>query len=106
MEIAVIADEHSATAFRLAGVRRVYDDRSGADRLQSLLAEGALGMLIVTERVADQHRKAIDDHKASKRIAPIVVEVPDVNGPIKRDVDPIRELIRRAIGADVTARQE
>jgi len=104
MEIVVIADEHSATAFRLAGVRRVYEAGNGALDLHGLLAEDAVGMVIVTERVADENRKTIDDHKASKRITPIVVEVPDVSGPIERQVDPIRELIRRAIGADVTAK--
>jgi vacuolar-type H+-ATPase subunit F/Vma7 len=34
-------------------------------------------------------------------MTPIVVEVPDVSGPVEREVDPIRELIKRAIGADV-----
>ena len=105
MELVVIADEHSATAFRLAGVQRVYESGSGTDNLHSLLAEETVGMVIVTERVADENRKIIDDHKVSKRITPIVVEVPDVNGPIEREVDPIRELIRRAIGADVTAKK-
>lgn len=104
MEIVVIADEHSATAFRLAGVRRVYEAGTSEANLQALLVEDAVGMVIVTERVADQNRNTIDDHKASKRITPIVVEIPDVNGPLEREVDPIRELIRRAIGADVTAK--
>jgi len=103
MELVVIADEHTATAFRLAGVRRVYDAGAGEEQLQSLLGEDGLGMMIVTERVADQHRRIIDDHKASRRMTPIVVEVPDVEGPVEREIDPIRELIRRAIGADVTA---
>lgn len=103
MELVVIADEHSATAFRLAGVQRVYESGSGEQDLKTLLAEETVGMVVVTERIADENREIIDDHKASKRITPIVVEVPDVNGPIEREVDPIRELIRRAIGADVTA---
>jgi len=105
MDIAVIADEHSATAFRLAGLRRVYDGSADEDTLQALLGDDGVGMVIVTERIADSHRQTIDAHKASKRVAPIVVEVPDVNGPMERAVDPIRELIRRAIGADVTAQK-
>ena len=104
MELVVIADEHSAAAFRLAGVQRVYESVSAQENLPALLAEETVGLVIVTERVADEHRKIIDDHKASKRITPIVVEVPDVNGPVEREIDPIRELIRRAIGADVTAK--
>jgi len=104
MELVVVAEEHTATAFRLAGVRRVYDAGAGEEQLQGLLAEDGVGMVIVTERAADRHRRIIDEHKASKRITPIVVEVPDVGGPVQRDVDPIRELIRRAIGADVTAK--
>jgi V/A-type H+-transporting ATPase subunit F len=103
MELVVIADKHSATAFRLAGVQRVYEAGADEENLKALLAEETVGMVIVTERVADENRKIIDDHKASKRITPIVVEVPDVQGPVEREIDPIRELIRRAIGADVTA---
>lgn len=104
MELVVVADEHTATAFRLAGVRRVYDAGAAEEQLQDLLAEDGLGMMIVTERVADRHRRMIDDHKASRRMTPIVVEVPDIAGPVERAVDPISELIRRAIGADVTAK--
>ncbi len=102
MNIAVIGDQHTLTAFRLAGIKKIYTAESGRDNLRTILDDASLGVLIVTERFAEENKKAIEDHKSSKKLVPIVVEVPDISGPIEREVDPIRELIRRAIGADVT----
>ncbi|MCP4716985.1 MAG: V-type ATP synthase subunit F [Deltaproteobacteria bacterium] len=101
MEIVGIGDEHTATGFRLAGVGRILTFEDGAAELQTILKDEQVGVLIVTERFAEENRKAVDDHKDSKRITPIVVEVPDVNGPIEREADPISELIKRAIGAEI-----
>jgi len=85
MEVVVIGEKNTITGFSLAGVKRTYLPEDG-----------------MTERFAEDNRKAIEDHQSSKRVTPIIVEVPDITGPIEREVDPIRELIRRAIGADVS----
>ena len=102
MEVVVIGEQNTITGFSLAGVRRTYLPEEGKANLKDILSEDGLGVLILTERFAQDNRKAVEDHQASKRVTPIVVEVPDINGPIERVVDPIRELIRRALGADVT----
>jgi len=102
MEVVVIGEQNTITGFSLAGVKRTYLPDEGKENLKDILSEDGLGVLILTERFAEDNRKAIEDHQASKRVMPIVVEVPDITGPIEREVDPIRELIRRAIGADVS----
>jgi len=102
MEIAVIGEQNTVTGFSLAGVKRTYLPQAGKEHLKNILAEDGLGVLILTERFAADNRKEIEDHQSSKRVTPIIVEVPDVDGPIEREIDPIRELIRRAIGADVS----
>jgi V/A-type H+-transporting ATPase subunit F len=102
MEVVVIGEKNTITGFSLAGVKRTYLPDDGKENLKSILAEDGLGVLILTERFAEDNREAIEDHQSSKRVTPIIVEVPDVTGPIERAVDPIRELIRRAIGADVS----
>ena len=101
MEIVVIGDQHTVTGFSLAGVKRVYGAEDGKQSLKKILSDDTVGVLIVTERFAEENRRVVEEHKSSKRMAPIVVEVPDVSGPVERKVDPIRELIRRAIGTDV-----
>ncbi len=102
MEVVVIGEKNTITGFSLAGVKRTYLPDDGKENLKSILAEDGLGVLILTERFAEDNRGAIEDHQSSKRVTPIIVEVPDITGPIEREVDPIRELIRRAIGADVS----
>lgn len=101
MEIVAIGDVDTTTAFKLAGVTAVYPDDDGRGRLPQILADDAVGVLILTERFAQEHQRLLEEHKASRRLTPIVVEVPDIRGPIQRESDPIRELIRRAIGADI-----
>ena len=102
MEVVVVGEQNTITGFSLAGVKRTYLPDEGKENLKDILSEDGLGVLILTERFAEDNRKAIEDHQSSKRVTPIIVEVPDVTGPIEREVDPIRELIRRAIGADVS----
>jgi len=102
MDIVVIGDHHTVTAFRLAGIKRMYSTEEGAENLKEILAEDGTGVVVLTERFARDNRRVLEDHANSKRMTPIVVEVPDVTGPVEREVDPIRELIKRAIGADVT----
>jgi V/A-type H+/Na+-transporting ATPase subunit F len=101
MHIVAIGDHNTVTAFRLAGVAHVHDMDQGRSELRSILADDQVGIVIVTERFAQDNQQVIDSHKTSKRITPIIVEVPDSTGPIDRKADPISELIRRAVGADV-----
>ncbi len=103
MEVVVIGEQNTITGFSLAGIKRIYLPDEGKENLKSILAEEGVGVLILTERFAEDNRKAIEAHQESKRVTPIIVEVPDISGPIEREVDPIRELIRRAIGADVSS---
>ncbi len=101
MEIVVIGDQHTVTGFRLAGIKKTYGTEDGKENLKKILSDEAVGVLILTERFADDNRGTVEDHRSSKKMTPIIVEVPDVSGPVDRAVDPIRELIKRAIGADV-----
>jgi V/A-type H+-transporting ATPase subunit F len=101
MEIVVMGEQHTLTAFRLAGLCRVYEAECGRDKLRELLKDDSVGVLILTERFADEHRKIISEYQASKHRAPIIVEVPDVKGPVEQSVDPVHELVRRAIGANI-----
>ena len=101
MEILVIGDRHTVTGFRLAGIKKTYSTEDDQVDLKSILMDDSTGVLILTEKFAESQRKLIENHRESKKMMPIIVEVPDISGPLSRDIDPIRELIKRAIGADV-----
>ena len=102
MEFAVIGDEDAATGFRLAGIKRTYSADQAPALLRELLKDETIGVLIMTEKFAEENRALIEEHRISNRIVPIVVEVPGISGPLERKRDPVQELIKRAIGTDIT----
>ncbi|MHC1594168.1 MAG: V-type ATP synthase subunit F [Methanotrichaceae archaeon] len=105
MKIAVIGDSDTVSGFRLGGVTNSYvvkADEPIDAVLKELISDEELGVIIVTERVADANRSTIDGlNKAKKSITPIIVEIPDKGGPIVREVDPLNVLIKSAIGVEV-----
>lgn len=105
MKIAVIGDSDTVSGFRLGGVTNSYvvkADEPIDAVLKELISDEELGVIIVTERVADANRSTIDDlNKAKKSITPIIVEIPDKGGPIVREVDPLNVLIKSAIGVEM-----
>ncbi|MHC1565761.1 MAG: V-type ATP synthase subunit F [Candidatus Syntropharchaeales archaeon] len=105
LDIAVIADPDTATGFRLAGVTRTWDVSDPADALpilDELFSDEACGIIITTERIADNIRERIDEiNEKKKGITPIIVEVPDKQGAMVREIDPLRELIKKAIGVEM-----
>lgn len=101
MDIVVIGDQHTLTGFRLAGVTKAYGIKEGKENIHKILTDDAVGVLIMTERFAEENHMLIEGHLSSKKMTPIVVEIPDVSGPIPKEVDPIKELIKRAIGTEV-----
>ncbi|MHC1630886.1 MAG: V-type ATP synthase subunit F [Methanotrichaceae archaeon] len=105
MKIAVIGDSDTVCGFRLGGVTSSYVVEVGAPIdtiLKDLIADEELGIIIITERIADANRSTIDEaNKAKKAITPIIVEIQDKNGPIEREVDPLKALIKSAIGVEM-----
>lgn len=100
MEIAVVADPHVATAFRLAGIKRTYETGNSQQRLAALLQDDDIGLIIITESLADECRSLIDQQRASPRMLPLIVEVPDFSGPKRSRIDDMSRIIKRALGMD------
>jgi V/A-type H+-transporting ATPase subunit F len=102
MDVVVIGDRTTVTGFRLAGIKRTIDAGDGNVALQEVLDDSSVGVVVITERIADKHRETLlRMGREKKGLAPIVVEIPDLTGPVKREKDPIKELIRRALGAEI-----
>ncbi len=105
MKIAVIGDSDTVSGFRLGGVTRSYVVRVEEPIeviLAELIADETVGVIAITERLADANRSAIDEiTKGKKAVTPILVEISDKNGPIVREVDPLKALIKSAIGVEI-----
>ncbi|MHA1722713.1 MAG: V-type ATP synthase subunit F [Candidatus Baldrarchaeia archaeon] len=102
MQIAVIADQDTAIGFKLAGVGLTYPVTSIEEArraLERLSKRDDIGTIIITERLADNLRDLIKE--LYKKTSLIIVEIPDKYGPIEREVDPIRELIRTTLGVEI-----
>ncbi|MEE8167554.1 MAG: V-type ATP synthase subunit F [Candidatus Hydrothermarchaeales archaeon] len=102
MKISVIGDNETAVGFRLAGIRdshAVASPEEALDIFKALMKDKDTGVIIISERLADRLKGNIKALTEGKPV-PLVVEIPDKKGPIER-VDPIRELVRRAVGVEI-----
>lgn len=112
--VAVIGDSDMAVGFRLAGVKEVYEyeygveDREDIDidvaRVLDKIAKEDVVLIIINERFASMMRtqeKIREINNKKKGVTPIILEVPDKKGPVKKELDEIGQLIKRAIGVAV-----
>jgi len=107
VEIALIGDRHTAYGFKLAGVKQtlLIDELKTSDVREALrsLFNGNTGIVLITEKAAAEIRSALDEvRRFQKGIVPIILEIPDSGGPLERKTDPIRSLIKRTVGFEIT----
>lgn len=105
MKIAVIADRDTSLGFALTGIKDLYavNNREEAkSALAEVMQDPDMGVVIITERYAHSLREDIRRWREEKPLYPLLVEVQDKSGPIRRE-DPIRILIKRAVGLDIKA---
>jgi len=100
-----IADEDTVRGFRLAGVqgRAVTTLKEAQAALSAALDDAAIGILILTERVAADVRRQIDGVR-STRSRPLVVEIPGPEGPMPGGKT-LRQFVQEAVGVR-TGQQE
>ena len=106
MEIALIGDIHTVHGFRLAGVRKAFlideiKGKTAREKIKGLFNDG-IGILMVTERGYQELKDELEEaNKFKKGIMPIILEIPDVKGPLSDKIDPMRELIKRTVGFEI-----
>ncbi len=103
MKIVVIGDSTTVTGFRLAGVKKGYVAEEVEDAkkvLNEVARDSEVSLIILTERLAQELRKEIS-YLTESRVTPLIVEIPDKFGPIEGKVDPIKELVRKAVGVEI-----
>ncbi len=103
MKIGVIGDSTTVLGFKLAGVKDAIETQDAAkavESLRGLFKDKEMGLIIISEKLADDLRDEID-RLTEGVVTPLVVEIPDKGGTIEKKVDPIRELVRRAVGVEI-----
>ena len=101
MRFFVIADEDTVLGFELAGVEgHSVANPDQADRaFDTALEDPEIGIIVITERVAELIRLKVDRYLFSEQF-PLILEIPDRNGKLEGKPD-LREMVNRTIGISV-----
>jgi len=100
--IAVMADEDTVTGFRLGGIKEGYPVKNmeEAGKVLEDLVKRNFSVIITTEKIGIEFKDTINK-LTNERALPMVIEIPDKSGSIKRESDPMSELIKRVIGVEM-----
>lgn len=98
MNYFVIGDQDTVLGFNLAGVegKVVKNKEEVLEAFSVAVSDEKIGIVVITEKAANQIRDRINDYLFTKDF-PLIVEIPDREG-----VDPnrvgFRQLVNKAIG--------
>jgi len=96
----VIADEDTVQGFRSVGIPG--EAASSADDVLRTLAKARVsnvGIIVMTEEVADMARREVDELRFDEEL-PMIVEIPGPEGPLEGRRS-LTDIIREAIGIKV-----
>ena len=98
MRYYVIGDEDAVLGFGMVGVKgRIAEDAKAAEQaLQECIESGEVGIVLITERVAELIRPTVDGFIFTHNF-PLIVEIPDRRGKLSGKPG-IREMVNEAIG--------
>jgi len=98
MRYFIIGDEDAVLGFGLVGVegKAVQNAEQAQEVFTTVLDQSDIGIIIITERVADLIRPQVDRFIFTRSF-PLIVEIPDRLGPLQGKPG-IREMVNQAIG--------
>ena len=102
-KIAVLAEEDVAPLFRLVGIKDSFvvgNVEEASKLILDLSRREEYKLIIVTSRIAQKLENLIANI-STKQIYPLFVTIPDRTGPVARRIEPVRNLVRRAVGFDI-----
>ena len=101
MKIAAFCDNDTAVGMRLAGIKELYISNNNSLEIWKKLVEREdIGILFITEKIAEDIEKHLKDFRLRYNI-PIIVEIPDKKGKIEGHENFISHLIKKAVGIEV-----
>ena len=98
MRYFIIGDEDAVLGFGLVGVegKAVRNVEQAQEAFTTVLDQSDIGIIMITERVADLIRPQVDRFIFTRNF-PLIVEIPDRLGPLEGKPG-IREMVNQAIG--------
>jgi len=101
MKFYVIGDEDTVLGFSLAGIEGtvVTSKDEAKEALKKAFNIEAMGIIIITERIAQTIRQQVDQHILKKSF-PLIIEIPDRFGPIEGKGD-IKDMVSKAVGISI-----
>ena len=107
MKIVSLTKAQVAMGLRLGGLKECHiaeDLEQCGNLLIELSNDPDTGILLVDDEIARLHHKLIDDIRANNKTFPIIVELQtSTKLGAGEGTDPLKDLIKRAIGVDITA---
>jgi V/A-type H+-transporting ATPase subunit F len=106
-QIAVIGDEDTVIGFGLTGIKYLTAITPDSDnneiilKIKGYIKNDEIGFVIITQSIAERIRPEFERLKQDKPLYPIFIELPDKRGELAERIDPIKILIRRAIGMEI-----
>ena len=98
MRYFIIGDEDAVLGFGLVGVAGAVASSvpQAQEAFSAAMEQSDIGIIIITERVADLIRPQVDRFIFTRNF-PLIVEIPDRKGPLAGKPG-IREMVNQAIG--------
>ena len=107
MKIVSLTKADVSMGLRLGGLKECYiieSPEQAGERILELTQDPEIGILIVDDDIARLHHDLIDDIRSSKKTFPIIVEIRTSDKKeVAEGIDPLTDLIKRAIGVDISA---
>jgi len=107
MKIVSMTSSEIAMGLRLGGLKECHiidNPEECEDLLIELSQDTDTGILLVDDGIARIHHRLIDQIRASKKTFPIIVEIQTTaKTEAGEGIDPLKDLIKRAIGVDISA---
>ncbi|MEF8875028.1 MAG: V-type ATP synthase subunit F [Candidatus Thermoplasmatota archaeon] len=110
-KVVVVGKKDMSLGFSLAGVDETFapaDEYESKKQIDKLLESPEVGVILLSERIAEDIRDHLNEKEQKRKgdIYPVIVEIPDKEGPIEEKEDPLKGKIKRAVGIDVTIQEE
>lgn len=108
-KIVVVGKKDMVLGFSLAGVNEVFtprDDYEAKKRIDKLMESPEIAVILLSEVIAEEIRDHLKrKEKRRDDIYPVIVEIPDKEGPLEDKEDPLEDKIKRAVGIDITQQE-
>jgi len=97
----VIGDEDTVLGFSLAGIDGtvVTNKEETREALKKAFNIKEIGIIIMTEKIAQTIRQQVDQHILKKSF-PLIIEIPDRYGPLEGKGD-IKDMVSKAVGISI-----